>query len=844
MTRGHGRDVGSHMDARAQRVPRVAAWRSPRLWLACAVVAAALGAGSASASAAEPPVLASLSILPSSINTGSSSQTVKVSAEITSTSGLAFASVQFAAPTGGESTERVSLSKVSGTVNKGVWEATVPFKQYITDGTWKITSLNLIDKEGTQLRLSASQLKGKGFPAAVSVEGTEDNEPPALSAMSVSPTSVNTTASSQVVTVTAHITDNLSGLAAASIVFKSPNGQRTTEKTSFSKVSGTATNGTYEAKVTFKRFIAPGPWKVSSLRMEDNVGNEITLTARRLQAKGFTETVQVESIEDEAPPALAGLSITPSSVNVASSSQTVTVSANITDDLSGVASASVVFESPNGKQVTAGGEFSKVSGTETNGIYESVITFNQFIQSGTWRVRAVSLRDNVGNEATLSATQLEAKGFPATVKVSSSDDSEAPALAGLTISPSSVNTTSSSESVTVTAEITDNLSGFDHGSVVFESPSGKVITNIASFTKVSGSATSGTYEAKVTFKPYVQGGTWKVSNLNLTDAVGNEANLSASQIEGKGFPATVHVESSEDTEPPVLTGLAITPSTINTATANQDVIVTAQVTDNLSGFKTGTIQFESENGKHQTGHAVFNAKISGTEMNGGWEAVVTFKQSLDSGTWKVKEMTLLDNAGNEATVSAAQLEAKSLPDTVVDETGAPPTVKKVSPKKGPAAGGELVTITGTNFKEVSAVKFGTKEAIGFTVMSLGKISATVPEGTTGAVDVTVTTASGTSAISSHDHFRYEAPTITSVTPNHGPRSGGTEVTITGSGFEPGVSGTMIKFGKTTAAAVNCSSRSSCTAIAPATGKVGGVEVTAIVGGKKSAHTSADRYTFT
>lgn len=844
MARGHDKRSGNQVGVRGALPRRSKLLRPARLWLVCAVVAAAVGAGSASASAAEAPVLASLSISPSSINTSSSSQTVKVSAEITSTSGFASGSVQFASHNGDELTERVAFSKVSGTANKGVWEAVVPFKQYIAPGTWRVSTLNMTDKEGDTVRLTAAQLVAKGFPSSVLVESVEDNEPPALAGLSISPTTVNTTAASQTVTVTAHITDNLSGLASASIAFKSPSGQRTTERATFSKVSGTATDGIYEATVTFKRFIAPGPWKVSNLHMVDNVENEISLSPRRLEAKGFPDTVQVESIEDEAPPALAGFSISPSSVNVVSSSQSVTVSAHITDDLSGVASASVQFESPSGKQVTANAEFSKVSGTETDGMYEATVTFNQFIQSGTWKVRGVDLRDNVGNEAVVTAAQLESKGLPAAVTVTSTADTQPPALASFAISPSSVNTTAASETVTVTAEITDNLSGFDHGSVVFESPNGKVLTNIASFSRISGSSTSGLYEAKVVFKPYVQGGTWKVSNVNLTDAVGNEANISAAQLEGKAFPTTVKVESSEDTEPPALAGLAITPTTIDTATSNQEVLVTAHITDNLSGFKTGTIQFESENGKHLTGRVGFNTKLSGTETNGSWEAVVTFKESLESGTWKAAGVTLLDNAGNEASLSGAQLEAKGFPDRVVDETGAPPTVKKVSPKKGPAAGGTVVTITGTNFKEVTAVKFGSKEAIGFSVTSLDKITATAPEGTTGTVDVTVTTESGTSAVTSHDRFRYEAPTVTAVSPNHGARSGGTEVTITGSGFQPGASGTQIKFGKVLASGVNCSSRSSCTAIAPATTKAGGVDVTATVAGKRSARSTADRYTYT
>jgi hypothetical protein len=816
-----------------------------RLGLLFGLALVALCASVSSASASEPPPsLVTLSISPSSINTTSSSQSVKVTAEITSTPGFSTGSVGFESPNGSETTERAAFTKVSGTLNKGIWEANVTFKRYIAPGTWRVSSLNMADKEGNDIHLDSTQLEVKGFSHTVSVTSIEDNEPPQLTALSFSTARVNTTSANQTVGITAHITDNLSGVAAASIVFRSPSGTHFTDRAFFSKLSGTDTNGTYEAKVTFKRFIEPGPWKVSALHLVDNVENEATLGAKRLEAKGFPDTIQVESIEDEEPPALAGLSFSSSAVDTTASSQSVTVEAHITDNLSGVESAAIVFESPSGKQTTGKASFTKVSGTETDGMYEATVTFKQFIQSGTWKVRAVNLEDNVGNEANVTASQLESKGLPATVHVVSNEDTQPPALGAFSIVPSTVNTESSPQTVTVTAEITDNLSGFSQGTVVFESPSGKVITNVAQFTKVSGTALKGTYEAKIIFKQFIQPGTWKVSNVTVGDAVGNEENISASQLEGKGFPATVKVASIEDTEAPVLTGLSITPMTIDTATSNAVVIVTAHITDNLSGFRIGFVGFESENGKHQTGQAAFNVKISGTETNGTYETVVTFKQSLESGTWKVRSLTMQDNSGNEASLSASQLEAKGFPAAVVDETSAPPTVRKVTPRKGPAAGGTVVMITGTNFAEVTAVKFGGKEAIGFTVDSLNKITATSPAGTTGTVDVTVTTDNGTSATSSRDHFRYAAPTVTGVTPNHGPKSGGTKVTITGTGFDRGSSGTSVKFGMAMASSVHCSSKTSCTAIAPASSKIGTISVIVTVAGKRSSNVTADRYTYT
>ena len=57
-----------------------------------------------------------------------------------------------------------------------------------------------------------------------------------------------------------------------------------------------------------------------------------------------------------------------------------------------------------------------------------------------------------------------------------------------------------------------------------------------------------------------------------------------------------------------------------------------------------------------------------------------------------------------------------------------------------------------------------------------------PSGT-GTVDVTVTTANGTSATGASDKFTYNAPpTVTNVNPTSGPQAGGTPVTVTGPGF--------------------------------------------------------------
>jgi hypothetical protein len=177
------------------------------------------------------------------------------------------------------------------------------------------------------------------------------------------------------------------------------------------------------------------------------------------------------------------------------------------------------------------------------------------------------------------------------------------------------------------------------------------------------------------------------------------------------------------------------------------------------------------------------------------------------------------------------------------EGGEPaPTVKKLSVKTGPAAGGTTVTLTGTGFTGASAVRFGATDATSFTVNSATSITAVSPAGTSGTVDVRVTTPNGANGSFRNDQFKYGNPTITTVSPSSGPKAGGTSVTVSGSGFAPGAA-TTVKFGTRLASSAECSSTTTCTVVAPPAAKAATVDVTAKAGGKTSAKSAADHYAY-
>jgi len=81
------------------------------------------------------------------------------------------------------------------------------------------------------------------------------------------------------------------------------------------------------------------------------------------------------------------------------------------------------------------------------------------------------------------------------------------------------------------------------------------------------------------------------------------------------------------------------------------------------------------------------------------------------------------------------------------------TVTSLVPNHGSPAGGTSMAVIGTSFIAVTAVTFGSTAATAYTVDSATHITATSPAGT-GTVDVTVTTASGTSPTSAADQFTF------------------------------------------------------------------------------------------
>ena len=159
------------------------------------------------------------------------------------------------------------------------------------------TSFELPEVDGdTTLALS---LQGGGEGSA------EDRTAPEIGELTVEPSEVDTSSSSKVVLVTAHITDAGSGFSGGDIEFISPSGQHLSMTiNAYDRVSGSPTDGIYRVPFTFAEGSEPGVWRIWGVRVVDAAGNQRLLVGEQVDEAGLQHPVAVLA----SPPVVTSLS--------------------------------------------------------------------------------------------------------------------------------------------------------------------------------------------------------------------------------------------------------------------------------------------------------------------------------------------------------------------------------------------------------------------------------------------------------------------------------------------------------------------------------------------------------
>ncbi|WP_181408820.1 IPT/TIG domain-containing protein [Schumannella soli] len=279
------------------------------------------------------------------------------------------------------------------------------------------------------------------------------------------------------------------------------------------------------------------------------------------------------------------------------------------------------------------------------------------------------------------------------------------------------------------------------------------------------------------------------TEASIDPVVGPTAGGTATTITGTGFTGATGVTfgGTAGTAFTVVSPTQITVTAPAHAAGPVDVVVQHPSGD---ATLTGAFTFQPP----AVPNVTTVAPASGTQLGG---TVVTITGTDLGGTTGV---TFGGTAGTGLVVTPTQVtvttpaHAPGLVDLIVQAPGGDvtrgftfipdgaPVVVTHTPVTGPTAGGTDVTITGTDLDGVTAVQFGTTNG---TIVSTTatQIVVTSPLHAAGSVDLVLRDPAGDVTIADGFLFRDpQAPTAAGLTPLTGPTAGGTNVTITGTGF--------------------------------------------------------------
>ncbi len=265
-----------------------------------------------------------------------------------------------------------------------------------------------------------------------------------------------------------------------------------------------------------------------------------------------------------------------------------------------------------------------------------------------------------------------------------------------------------------------------------------------------------------------------------------------------------------------------------TAATSFTVVSATSITAVVGAGATGSVSLTTSNGiASRTGFTFTSATpapaiTSFTPTSGKTGQVVNITGTNFTGATAVSfggtaatTFTVVSATGINATVGAGASGTVSV--TTASGTGTlagftylpPPTITSFSPTS--AGTGQTVTITGTNFTGTTGVNFGGTAAASFTVVSATSITAVVGAGTTG--NVSVNTANGNV---NRGGFTFITaitvpPTITSFSPTKA--IPGSNITLTGTGFNPTLSQNTVWIGASKAT-ISAATTTSITARVP------------------------------
>ena len=130
--------------------------------------------------------------------------------------------------------------------------------------------------------------------------------------------------------------------------------------------------------------------------------------------------------------------------------------------------------------------------------------------------------------------------------IGSYKDTIPPSLVALSITPDTIDTSTQSQTVTVTLRITDDMAGFSTGNILFYSSSNQqhIYTGFNASNRISGNTLDGIYQVAIVFPQFSETGTWHIGNVSscgilIIDSTNNSRCYFPNDLIVLAFPNTL-----------------------------------------------------------------------------------------------------------------------------------------------------------------------------------------------------------------------------------------------------------------------------------------------------------------
>jgi hypothetical protein len=223
-------------------------------------------------------------------------------------------------------------------------------------------------------------------------------------------------------------------------------------------------------------------------------------------------------------------------------------------------------------------------------------------------------------------------------------DAIPPTLVSLSF-PTSVDVTQAPQTINLIINATDNLSGVRLACYEFQGPSGQVLPGCA-FS--NGAPLNVTLNGTLGVPQYVSSGTWTLLRVDVYDAAGNVSQYSTADLAAKGITTTLSIVSKPSSI--TLTNFSFVPSAVDVTSGPKSIAFTLGITA-PSGVSVVAVEAFGPRGQFSD---MLGTQISGTALNGVWQANLPVPQSAQGGIWQIY-VGIVDQVGNVRFLAPADL---------------------------------------------------------------------------------------------------------------------------------------------------------------------------------------------